>query len=181
MQNNIFINDAIDSSFKLYVSSKDKKDSLNYNKFLCVIIRMLVLLFGEEEILECYEKKDEESFKNVITKYGTTEDEYKNFISTLEKFYNFNNRQEKKSIKKKNKYFNLVQKNLIDMLLKKNSTEKIDNTKIKDFYELLFTARSNNFYFKSTAVLLAYNPYEIDDYFKKQNILVGEVDEKNNN
>ena len=83
--------------------------------------------------------------------------------------------------KKENKYFNLVQKYLIDMLIKKNNQEKLDKEDINNFYSLLFTARSTNFYYKSTAVLLAYNPYEIDDYFKKQNILEGEVDEKNKN
>ena len=34
---------------------------------------------------------------------------------------------------------------------------------------LLFTANSRSFYRKSNAVVMAYNPYEIDEYFKKQN------------
>ena len=59
------------------------------------------------------------------------------------------------------------------MIVKRKNVELIDNDIIKEFYELLFTANSKDFYRKSTAVLLAYDPYEIDEYVKRQNIVVG--------
>ncbi|MDE5889029.1 MAG: hypothetical protein K2H20_03320, partial [Bacilli bacterium] len=91
----------------------------------------------------------------------------------FEGYYKFDLRQKKKAIKKKNKYFNLVQKYLIDMMVKKNSQEKVSSLEMNEFYDLLFTVNSKEFYRKSTAVLLAYNPYEIDEYAKKQGIVVG--------
>ena len=106
-------------------------------------------------------------------KYGFAKNDYDAFIITLDKYYNFDLRQQKKSIKKKNKYFDMVQKYLIDMIVQKRSIQAIDNNIIKEFYDLLFTANSRDFYRKSTAVLLAYDPYEIDEYAKKQNIVVG--------
>ena len=57
------------------------------------------------------------------------------------------------------------------MLVKKNEHEPMDKNLILQFYNLLFTANNSDFYRKSIAVLEAYNPYEIDEYFKKKNLI----------
>lgn len=168
----IFGNSALDEAFKLYVSNKDNKNSLNYNKFMCVIVRALVLIYGED-IVNTYENKDIKAFDNILTKYGFDITEVSNFKTIVDKFYQFELRHQKKAIKKKNKFFNFVQKYLIDMMKQKSINEKVDMIEMNDFYDLLFTANSKDFYRKSTAVLLAYNPYEIDEYAKKQGIVVG--------
>ncbi len=170
---NLFICSALNDALKLYIDSKDKKGSLEYNNFMCSVIRMLVLIYGEEDIIDSYEKNDTELFDSLLTKYGYSIEEINNFKVIFEKFYRFDLRQQHKAIKKKNKYFNLVQKYLIDMMVKKSQTEKVDSIVMNDFYNLLFTANNKDFYRKSTAVFLAYNPYEIDDYAKKQGIVVG--------
>ena len=172
MQENIFVSKAMNDAMQLYNSSKDNYESLNYNRFLCVVIRMLILIYGNE-IIDAYNSKNIIVWENLILKYGFEKKDYDNFIIVLDKFYNFDIRQQKKSIKKKNKYFDVVQKYLIDMMVKRKNVELIDNDIIKEFYELLFTANSKDFYRKSTAVLLAYDPYEIDEYAKRQNIVVG--------
>ena len=59
------------------------------------------------------------------------------------------------------------------MMVKRKAVLPVDSTTLNDFYNMLFTANNDDFYRKSTAVLLAYNPYEIDDYAKKQGIVVG--------
>lgn len=172
MQENIFVSKAMNDAMQLYNSSKGNHESLNYNRFLCVVIRMLILIYGNE-IIDAYNSKNIIVWENLILKYGFEKKDYDNFIIVLDKFYNFDIRQQKKSIKKKNKYFDVVQKYLIDMMVKRKNVELIDNDIIKEFYELLFTANSKDFYRKSTAVLLAYDPYEIDEYAKRQNIVVG--------
>ena len=48
--------------------------------------------------------------------------------------------------------------------------EKVDKKVIREFYSLLFTANSKSFYQKSYAVMVAYNPYEIDEYAKSKKI-----------
>lgn len=171
-ENNLFVNHSLTEAFKLYISNKDKKDSLDYNSFLCCVARMLIMIYGEE-IVDMSTKNDEESFDNVLTRYGFDQEEVDNFEVMCEKYYMFNERQSTKAIKKKNKYFNLVQKYLIDMMVKRNAILPVDSTTLNDFYNMLFTANSSDFYRKSTAVLLAYNPYEIDEYAKKQGIIVG--------
>lgn len=171
-EQNIFINDALNQGFKLYVDNKDKHDSLDYNRFICSVIRMLTLIYGED-IIKSYEDKDNKLFDDTLVKYGYDATEANNFKVVFEGYYKFDLRQQTKAIKKKNKYFNLVQKYLVDMMIKRNSHEKISSLEMNEFYDLLFTANSKDFYRKSTAVLLAYNPYEIDEYAKKQGIVVG--------
>ncbi len=170
MDSKVFINAALDESFKRYIANKDLSNSLEYNSFMVVVIRLLILIYGEE-IVNYYNNKDENSFNSLMIKYGYTVEEYSKFVNSYNRCYNFTLKQESKAIKKKNKYFNLVQKYLIDMLVTKNTKEPVSNEVKNEFYELLFTANTKDFYRRSIALVEAYNPYEIDDYFKKQNLI----------
>lgn len=167
---NIFVNEAINEMFSLYNRSKEQLLSIEYNSFLSSVIRMLVLIYGED-VVKCYENNDENEFVNVILKFGYDSILYKDFILICNKFYKTELKKEDKAIKKKNKYFNLVQKHLIDMMIKRNNQKLVDSVTMKEFYDLLFTAKSNNFYRMSYALLVAYNPYEIYEYAKKQKIV----------
>ncbi len=174
MNDNVFINEALNESLLLYLDVKDKKYSLEYNSFLCCVVRLLILIYGEENIISSFKNKDVDGFSSLLIKYGMSIEDCSSFVNNLEKFYNFYKKQQNKAIKKKNKYFNLVQKSLIDMLVKKKEKETVSKEEIEAFYELLFTAQNRDFYRRSVALVQAYNPYEIDDYFKKQNLIVGE-------
>ena len=112
---------------------------------------------------------NEESFDQLLTRYGY--DDVKGFKSVFDKTYKAMKRQSDKAIKKKNKHFNVVQKDLIDMLVKRNEFAQLDKNVIRDFSNLLFTANNPDFYRKSVALLEAYDPYEIDEYFKKFNLI----------
>lgn len=162
-----FVNSALNEAFLLY---KDNHDSVIYNGFLVSVVRMLIIIYGEE-IVNLFDAKDVQGFNNLLTKYGYSIDEVNDFTSRLLKANKALIRQKDKAIKKKNKYFNVVQKDLIDMLVKKNEHEPMDKNLILQFYNLLFTANNSDFYRKSIAVLEAYNPYEIDEYFKKKNLI----------
>ena len=43
-----YINDAIEYAFSTYVRTKDHKATLEYNSFMCTIVRLLLIIFGEE-------------------------------------------------------------------------------------------------------------------------------------
>ncbi len=161
-----FINVAINEAFLLYNANKDKTNSIEYNGFLVTVIRMLIIICGEE-IVSLFNNHDDQAFKSLLNNYGNADDFSNHFLKT----YKALERQKEKAIKKKNKYFNLVQKDLIDMLVKKNSQAPMDKNTILEFYNMLYTANNNDFYRKSIALLEAYNPYEIDEYFKKFNLI----------
>ena len=165
-----FINNALNEAFLVYEKSVNNKDSLDYNSFLSCIVRMLVLIYGED-VINCFKEKDVKKFDDLIRKYSFEDKDYNNFKISVDKFYAFDKKIETKPIKKKNKYFNLVQKYLIDMMLKRKEKGTVDKEKLEEFYDLLFTANSKSFYQKSYAVLVAYNPYEIDEYAKKHKLV----------
>jgi hypothetical protein len=165
-----FINEAISEMFRTYNRSKEQPLSVEYNSFYSSVIRMLILIYGED-IVKYYETNDIQGFVNTILKFGYDNNLYEDFVLMCNKFYKSEVKKEDKAIKKKNKYFNLVQKHLIDMMIQRNDQKLVDSVTMKEFYDLLFTAKSNNFYRMSYALLVAYNPYEIDEYAKKHKIV----------
>ena len=172
MDNYVFINKGLNDSLLLYLQYKDDDKSLQYNSFWSCIIRMLSLIYDEETIINAYYNKDTKLFNSTLLQYGLPVEELTKFKDNLARCYAFEHGQKDRAIKKKNRYFNFVQKGLIDMLVYKNNQQVVDVDIKKEFYDLLFTANSNDFYRKSYALKLAYNPYEIDDYFKRQGFLV---------
>ena len=49
MNNQVFINKAFDEAFKSYLANKDLNEKVEFNKFIVVVIRLLVLIYGEEK------------------------------------------------------------------------------------------------------------------------------------
>ncbi len=172
MNNYTFINKGINDSILIYLQSKDNKDSVEYNSFWSCIIRMLTLIYDEETLVNCYYNKDIKTFNETLLMYGYQLEELTKFKETVARCYAFELGQKDRVIKKKNRYFNFVQKSIIDMLVYKNNVNVVDIKVKKELYNLLFTAESKDFYRKTYALKTAYNPYEIDNYFKKQNLLV---------
>ena len=158
----IFVNNAINDAFVLYMRNKDNIDSLEYNSFLVCVVRMLIIIYGEEKLMDLFYSKDNLSFDSLLTSYGYNELNF--FKDNFEAFYDFDRGQENRAIKKKNKYFNLVQKALIDMF---NCNSNLSIEDKEKFIDLLFTNESKDFNKKSYTLLMAYNPYEIDNYMKK--------------
>ena len=170
MAADVFVNNAIDESIKNYLEYKEQEESIVFNGFLVSVIRMLLIIYGDE-IIEDYENKNSKAFNKLLAKYGYEKELVKEFRMNFERTYKAMVKQEDKAIKKKNKYFNVVQKHLIDMLVKRHEKEEMDKNDIMEFYNLLFTANNSDFYRKSVAVKEAYDPYEIDDYFKEFNLI----------
>lgn len=166
----VFINDGIAEMFKIYVRSKEQPLSVEHNSFGSSVIRMLILIYGED-VLKSYASGDVESFDRLLLKFGYDSSQLEAFKITCNKFHNAEIKKVEKAIKKKNKFFNLIQKYLIDMMATRDSIKVVDNVTMKSFYDLLFTAKSNNFYRMSYALLVAYDPYEIYEYAKKQKIV----------
>jgi len=166
----IFINNAINDSIIMYYQAKEKPHSVEFNSFMVTVMRMIVLLYGELDITNCYHTKNEKGmggFDTNITKYGYPPAKLEKFKENFEKYYEFDMRQRKLHIKRKNPYFNAVQKSLIDMMFAKNKRSPLDANQAQEFYNMLFTANSVDFYRRTFAILTAVNPYDVDEYFRK--------------
>ena len=171
----IFVNNAINDSIVMYYQTKDKPLSLAYNSFLVTIMRIIIMLYGELDITNCYHTKNEKGmggFDTNLTKYGYPESELEKFKTNVEKYYEFDIRQSKMHIKRKNPYFNRVQKNLVDLIFAKNKKVPFDGKKAHELFNLLFTAESKDFYRRTFALAYAKDPFEVSKYFRKQMYLM---------
>lgn len=156
-----FINEAIDKSIENYLTSQSNKDGLLYNSFLVVIIRMLVLIYGELDIVNPYHIESEFAFNSNLMKFGCTKEEIDSFKRLMQGYYD--NDKNNKSI---SKYFIELQKLVIDMFNERKINFGFTKNEINEFYNLLYTPYTNNALRISFNYLNAEDIYEIDNYFK---------------
>ena len=162
-----FINDAMNKAIADYLSSKDNQQGTIYNSFLVVIIRILILIYGELDIINPYMSNDKDLFINNLIKYRYSKDNVDLFLDKINKYYQEEVYNNNRKIKNKNIYFVEIQKILIDMFICKKLYFNITEDETKDFYGLLYTENTKNPLRLSYNYLNATNINEIDIYFKK--------------
>jgi len=161
-----FINEAFEKAVTDYLNSKDKKEGVIYNSFLVVVIRLLINIYGELDILNPYQIKSEVAFDDNLMKYGMSKDKVLEFKRLLDGFYRIE-RKNMSSVKREvNIYFIEVQKMLIDMFNLKRLNFGLTESDRKEFFDLLYTPGTSNALRLSYNFLNAENVYEIAEYFK---------------
>lgn len=164
----VFINEAFSKAISDYQSSVDNPQGIKYNSFLVVVIRLLVSIYSELDIINPYMMEDEELLKLNLAKFNYNKVNIELFLSNLELFYDYEVVNEKKKIKSKNPYFIEIQKSLVDMFICKKLNFYITEEETNIFYDLLYTPYSKNPLRVSFNFLQAKNPLEIDNYFRKE-------------
>ena len=118
MDTNIFINEALNSGIVNYLNKENSDD------FITVIVDTLVSIYGELDIINPYKTKNESSiggFDYNLSKYGYSKENISIFKKNVMNFYTTKEQ-------KPNKYFNLIEKNLIDMFFSKYKS--VDKSKL---------------------------------------------------
>lgn len=164
----IFVNESINNAINDYFKYKDKPTSLSFNTFSVVVARIIVFLYGELDIANCFKTMNEHSmggFNMNICKFGYPEDELNKFKNNFQKYYELDKKNQNKAIKSKNIYMDLVQKNLIDMFFYKKVMMNLTEVETKEFYDLLFTIKSNDLFKQSYALLMSSDTEEVSYYF----------------
>ena len=164
----VFINEAFTKAINDYLKSVEQPKSVVYNSFLVVVIRLLIIMYSELDIVNPMVINDEDLLKNNLAKYGYSKNNLDIFFSDLQVYYELEKDNENKTIKVKNPYFITVQKELIDMLIAKKLNFHLKEKEVQDFYSLLYTPYSKNPLQVSYNFLIADDVLEIDNYFKKQ-------------
>ena len=67
-----FVNEAVDNAVNDYMRSKDVPEGILYNSFLVVVIRILINIYGQLDIITPYQTKSLETLKDNLKKYGAT-------------------------------------------------------------------------------------------------------------
>ena len=95
-------------------------------------MRMLVIIYGEEGINKSFSTKNFELFDKELTKYGYSIDNVNKFKMMMDNYYKLDMGQKDRVVKKKNKFFNAIQKLLIDMMVTKNNHGEINLDELVD-------------------------------------------------
>lgn len=173
-----FINEALNKAINDYLISRDKEESILYNSFLVVVIRMLINIYGELDIINPYQTKNEKAFDDNLMKYGATKEAIDNFKRTLDGYYQIDKRNAHSVRREYNPYFIDVQKLLIDLFTLKRINYGLTSSDSKDFFDLLYTPGTSNALRLSDNYLNAENEYEVAEYFKESYKVVPKVKEE---
>jgi len=162
-----FINESFDKAINDYLNSKDKPESILYNSFLVVVIRMLINIYGELDIINPFQVKNEIAFDNNLLKYGATKEAIISLKRLVDGFYVIEKRNEDAIRREVNPYFIDVQKALIDLFNLKRLNFGLAESESHEFFDLLYTPGTSNALRLSYNFLNAENIYEIAEYYKE--------------
>lgn len=165
MKNKEFVNKAFDIAIKMYIDTKDKPNSIAYNSFLVVTIRILALIYGKTDIINPYYLDNSVVFFQNLGKYGISSSELAEFKEDFLKFYVFESDNEKRKIKLQNPYFKTVLKHLIDMFVVKKKNDKVSFSDEEKFLELIYTSHTKNAYRISYAYLMLDDVMYTEKYY----------------
>ena len=135
MNQNIFINEDINEGILNYLNN------VNGDNFITIIIKTLISIYGELDIINPYKTNTENgmgSFDENIIKFGYSREDLSLFKQNVMNFY-----LTKNDIP--NKYFNEIEKQLIDMYFCKI---KSVNIKTDDSFKSLIQFEGTNLNFK---------------------------------
>ena len=101
----VFINNAFSKAVNNYTKSNDNVQGVMYNSFLVVVIRSLISIYSELDIINPMVIGDEELLKENLAKFGYDKTDIEVFLSNLQLFDDFEVLNENNNVKKKNPYF----------------------------------------------------------------------------
>ncbi len=171
----VFINEAFTQAINDYQSGSENVQGVTYNSFLVVVLRCLICIYSELDIVNPKVMDDAELLKDNLCKFGYSKTNVEVFLSNMQLFLDFEKENEKRSVKNKNPYFVIIQKELVDMLIKKKLEFYLTEAEVSEFYDLLYTPYSKNPLRVSYNFLQASDVLEVDKYFRfmmKNNVKV---------
>lgn len=165
MKEEYFVNIAISRAIELYLSSSKNKDSILYNSFLVVTVRILAFIYGELDVLNPYYLNNSVAFFNNLAKYGMSRADIAIFKEEFLNYYKFEEENNNGKIKFKNPYFKNVLKYLVDMFIFKRNSVEVTYQEEEMFLDLAYTSHTKNPYRVSYNYLASENPQYIEKYY----------------
>jgi len=141
MNENYFINESIDGGISNYSLIKNGQDYDKAHIFEVYIIRCLCKIYGELNIINPYQIKNEYSFKSNLIMYGLKVNEMEEFISLMNDYSKWLNSE--KSVGKTD-ITSKIEICLINMIIMRNKVKQFTNEEIK-FFDKFFDPVNNNF------------------------------------
>lgn len=157
MDNSYFANTIIGKCISRYLASKNMPNGVEYNSFFVVIIRMLIQIYDELDVLAPYNTGNEELLNSNLSKYGFEYEKLIGFKTSLNRY----------SLNPNNEDYVAIEKYLIDMLAKKKIAINLAEDQINEFRKIVSSPEAENPLIISDNFLMTNNPNEIIEYFDK--------------
>lgn len=164
--NNYFINEAFDYAIKSYLESKNHKDGIVYNSFLVVVVRSLINIYGELDIIGAYENNDELLLHSNMLKFRLSKMKLNKFFLDVQSFYN----NEKLEIVP-NSIFISIEMFLIDMYMAKKINYNVTSIENDEFKKLLYSPYAKNPLMISFNYQHSTDNFVVTNYFDSQDRL----------
>lgn len=158
----VFINNGIEVGIKLYMmhtqTNKDPIEIENLYEFF--IIKTLVLIYGDVDIVNNYKINKPEVFIEKLSRYGYPKEKVNDFLNNVSKY----NSLITKTIDELENLPNEINKSLIDMIAKKVEVTNIPDNELAQ-YRKLFGLEENECFTRLNNVVNK-NTKETVDYYK---------------
>ena len=139
MEGSIFINEAINRGIEQYFKYKDRVEAKEFHTFLVTVIKSLILIYGELDIINPYKTKNERGFDNNLKKFGLSNEQVEVFKRELLQFeQNTGN-----LVLQKEKFLN-IEKILIDMFAFRKKSVPVRDDETATFKTLLYLKNDIN-------------------------------------
>lgn len=159
MEGKIFVNLAVQQSIQNYLNFKNTPNRDEFNTFLVMVVRTLVLIYGELDIVNPYRTNNERGFDENLKKFGYPLEKIAELKEEMQNF--FANPLEHDVCRD---VFLSIQMKLIDMFALRKSHVFVSEEEINQFKNLLYTKEDTipvkvdlyNRYTPNSDVLLQY-------------------------
>lgn len=164
MENKQFINEFFTNAINSYLDTKLESESPTFSSFPVIVIRSLIAIYGELDIINPYRTKNEirmGGFDSNIMKFGFSQKKLNDFKSSLEKYDEIGEEG-------KNPYFVKIEKYLIDMFAKKITNVSMNKEEMENFEKLLYLSTNPNEIMQRDLNRNTQNKTLIDEYYQSK-------------
>ena len=161
--NNIFINPSLTAAFLNYKKMKDNKDINLMSDFLTYVISVLCHIYGEENVLNLFDKNDKKSFNYLLKKYDLDSYYIDKFYDDILQFSLYNDQSI--VLNEKNPFFIYIQEDLINMFIAKYHVTKFDPKYFDKFKSMLFTLDNESEFVREFTKKYVYDVNYIAHYY----------------
>ena len=157
MEESYFAKTILGKCINDYLNSKNDPNGIAYNSFFVVIVRMLILIYDELDIVTPFKTGNEELLNSNLAKYGFAYENIIDFKAALQRY----------SLNPNSSDYIAIEKYLIDMFAKKKLTLDLTAEQIMAFQSIISSPEADNPLIIADNFAMTSDPNEILNYFNQ--------------
>ncbi len=166
MGESVFINKAFTSAIQTYLQEKQNPNNPILFSFPIMVIRTLIAIYGELDIINPYRTNNENrmgGFDTNLTKFGFSQKSLKDFKESFQKYTDLTLNHQNANI-----YFLKIEKYLIDMFFFRKKASNMTQEQVQSFQTYLYLPTVNNEIMRQEIIQNNIPVGELFEYLKTQ-------------